>query len=51
MSVILYEHQQKLKDEAREAFSRVKSVLMQGATGIGKTNISVSIIKDALSRK
>jgi DNA repair protein RadD len=50
VSPTLYPHQEKLKADTRAALGRVKSVLLQGATGIGKSQMAISIIFDAIKK-
>lgn len=50
MSINLYDDQQELVHDARQALRKNKSILVQAATGAGKTVISASMIHGTLAK-
>jgi DNA repair protein RadD len=47
LSLVLYEHQDKLVSDTRAAMRRVRSVLMQSCTGSGKTAMAAHVVARA----
>lgn len=50
MIPVLYDHQAAMKQETRDWYKAHRSILLQSATGSGKTQVAVSVIKDSLGK-
>jgi len=51
MDIELYDHQKELVIEARDAFRKHNHVLMQAATGFGKSICSAAIVKGSIGKR